>query len=152
MGCLLCLHTTSIGKKQYQEFVKYVLDVCSHSIHDPIHRNSPVIFRIHHRSVTSKHGKNIKVLQNYVSLFGQLYISMQSWQGDLTEFFAHEIQSSPPSLPDFGKLHLPKTKFGLIQCLKQLGHSELPSTNDCKVMDGAVIVHFLPTYQNQHLP
>ena len=143
---VVAMHTLEdTGKKQYQEFVKNVLDVRSHSIHDPFHRNSLVIFRIHHRNVTSKQGKKIKVLQNNVPLFGQLYISMQNRESDLAEFFAHEIQSFPPSLSDFGKLHLPNTKSGLVQCLEQPGQSEPPSTYDCKVMDGAVIVHILPT-------
>ena len=35
------------------------------------------------------------VLQNNVALFGQLYILMQSRDGDLKEFFAHELQSFP---------------------------------------------------------
>ena len=104
-----------------------------------------VIFRKHHRKVTSKQGKKIKVLQNNVSIFGQLYISMQNREGDLAEFFSHEIQSFPPSLSDFGKVHLPNTKPGLLQCLEQPGKSDPPSTYDCKVMDGAIIVHFLPT-------
>ena len=63
----------------------------------------------------------------------------------MAEFFAHEIQSFPPSLSDFGKLHLPNTKSGLLQCLEQPGQSEPPSTYDCKGMGGAVIVHFIPT-------
>ena len=60
-------------------------------------------------------------------------------------FFAHEIQSFPPSLSDFGKLHLAGTKSELLQCLEQPGQSEPPSTYDCKILDGAVIVHCLPT-------
>ena len=57
---------------------------------------------------TSKQGKEIKLLQNNVALFGQLYIAMQSRDGDLGEFLAHMIQPFPPSLSDLGKLHLPK--------------------------------------------
>lgn len=49
----------------------------------------------------SKQGKKLKILQTNVALFGQLYISMQSREGDLKEFFAHEIQSFPPSLSDW---------------------------------------------------
>ncbi len=37
---------------------------------------------------TRQHRKKIKSLQNNVALFGQLFISMQSREGDLTEFFA----------------------------------------------------------------
>ena len=81
------------------------------------------------------------MLQDNVALFGQLYISMQNHDGNLTEFFAHEIQSFLPSLLDFEKLHLPSTKSGCLDCES----SDPPSTCDCIVLDGAVIVHFLPT-------
>ena len=70
---------------------------------------------------------------------------MQTRDSDLAELFAHEIQSFPPSLSDFGKLHLPSTKSDLLRCIEQPEQSEPPSTYDCKVMDGAVIVHSLPT-------
>ena len=85
------------------------------------------------------------MLQNNVALFGQLYNSTQSRDGDLKEFFAHEIQSFPPSLPDFGKLHLPSTKSDILKCLENPGQTEPPSSYGCIVLDGAVIVHLLPT-------
>jgi len=47
--------------------------------------------------------KNVKMLQSDIySTFGQLYIPMQSRDSDSKEFFSHEIQSFPPSLPDQG--------------------------------------------------
>ena len=61
------------------------------SIHEPIKRNSLALFKRPHVKITAKQGKKIKVLQNNVALFGQLYISMQSREGDLKELFAHEI-------------------------------------------------------------
>ena len=70
---------------------------------------------------------------------------MQSRDGDLVEFFAQDIQSFPPSLSDFGKLHLSSTKSELLTCSEQPGQPESPSTYDCQVLDGAVIVHCLPT-------
>ena len=69
---------------------------------------------------------------------------MQNRDGDLTKFFAHEIQSFPPSLSDFGKLNLPSSKSDLLGCL-DCESPDPPSTYDCIVLDGAVIVHFLPT-------
>ena len=91
------LHTlVDTGKKQYQDFVKNVIDVRSHSNHDPIKRNSLALFKNPRHKTTSKQGKKIKTLQNNVTLFGQLYVSMQSRDGDLAEFFAHEYS---PSLP-----------------------------------------------------
>ena len=53
--------------------------------------------------------------------------------------------SFPPFLSDFGKLHLPSSKSDLLQCLDQREQPEPPSSYDCKVLDGAVIVHCLPT-------
>ena len=52
-------------------------------------------------------GETIRVLQNNVALFDKLYISMQSWEIDLIEFFAHEIQAFPPSVSVFDKLPWP---------------------------------------------
>ena len=122
-----------------------MIDVRSHSIHDPIKRNSLALFKNPRRKTTSKQGKKIKTLQNNVALFRQLYVSVQSRDGDLAEFFAHEIQSFPHSLSDFGKIHLPSTESDLLRCLELLGQPEPPLTYDCKVMDGAIIVHCLPT-------
>ena len=87
----------------------------------------------------------MKILQNNVALFGQLYISMQCRDGDLKEFFAHEIQSFPPSLSDLGKLYIPNTKSDLLKCIEQSQQAESPSTYDCIILDGAAIVHSLST-------
>ena len=71
---------------------------------------------------------------------------MQNRLSNIDEFFAHEIQSFPPSFSDLGMLHLPGTKSDLIRCLEQPVQEEPPSAYDCKVLDGAVIVHCLPTF------
>ena len=42
---------------------------------------------------------------------------MQSREGDLEEFFSHEVQSFPPSLSEFGKLYLLGTKSELMNAL-----------------------------------
>ncbi len=133
------------GKKQYQEFVKSVLEDRTVSIHDPIKRNSLALYKRPRPKAISKQGKKIKTLQNNVALFSQLYISMQSREGDLKEFFAHEIQSFPPSLSDLGKLYLPGTKSDMLNCIEQAEVSDPPSMYDCTVLDGAVIVHILST-------
>ena len=86
------IHTLEdIGTKQYQGFVNCEMEECSISIHDPIKKNSLAIFKPPQARVASKQGKKIKVLQNNVALLGQLYISMQSREGDVKEFFSHEI-------------------------------------------------------------
>jgi len=134
-----------IGKRQYQDYVKTVLEDHTASIHNPIKKNCIALFRKPQQKTISKQGKTIKLLQNNVALFSQLYISMQSREGDLKEFFAHEIQSFPPSLSDLGKLYLPGSKSEILNCIDQPEVSDPPVMYDCTVLDGAVIVHILPT-------
>ena len=80
-----------------------------------------------------------------MTLFDQLYIAMRSRDGDLKEFFSHEIQSFPPSLSDLGKLHLPNTKSDLLKCFEVSTQPELQSFYDCKILDSALIIHCLST-------
>ena len=142
----LALYTLeNTGIKQYQDYVTKVLEDCTISIHEPIKRTSLALPKRPQVKTISKQGKKIKVLQNNVALFGQLYISMQNRDGDLEEFFAHEIQFFPPSLSNLGKLHLPSTKSDLVKFLTHPELSDPLSTYDCIVLDGAVVVHFLPT-------
>ena len=132
------------GKEQYLRFVKTVFEERSNSIHEPIKKNSFKLFKSKPQN-TSKQGKKVKTLQNNVALFGQLYVAMQSRDGNLEEFFAHEIQSFPPSLSDYGKLHLPSKKSDLLECINPSQDEESPVQFDCKILDGAVTVHSLPT-------
>ncbi|KAL9954615.1 hypothetical protein ACROYT_G042179 [Oculina patagonica] len=64
----------------------------------------------------------------------------------MKEFFSHEVQSFPPALSEFGNLRLPSAKSDLLKCLQpnSNGHTDSPTQFDCKVLDGAVIVHCLP--------
>ena len=96
---LRCLEDTD--KRQYQTFVKDVLEERTRSIHNPIKRNKLALFQKPTPQTQSKEGNKIKALQNNLSLVGQLYISMQSREGDLGEFFSHKFQSFPPSLSEF---------------------------------------------------
>ena len=133
------------GRKQYQNYVKCVLEDCTHSIHDTIKKNSLALFRKPQKNEVSKQGKKIKVLQKNVALFRQLYFAMLNRESDLEEFFAHEIRSFPPSPSDFGKLHLPGSKSDLLKCIEPSDEMAPPGIFDCEVLHGAVIVHCLPT-------
>ena len=133
------------GKRQFNDFVKHVVDDRTRSIHEPFKRNSLALFRNPKRKVKSRQGKTIKVLQKNVALFGQLYVSMQNRESELNDFFAHRIQFFLPSLSDFGKLRLPSAKSELLDCLEPSEQDDPPSSDDCKVLDGAIIVHCLPT-------
>ena len=133
------------GTKQYQEFVRKVLLDHTDSIQSPIKKNSLALFKRPQPKVKSKQGKRMKILENNVALFGQLYISMHSRDGDLKEFFAHEVQCFPPSLSDMGKLYIPSSKSDLLKCIELSQQTESPSTYDCIILDGAATVHTLST-------
>ena len=124
-----------VGKTQYQEYLKEVIKDRTISINSPIKKNQLPLFRKQPTCTKSKQSKTIKVLQNNVALFAQLYIAMQNRDADLGKFFSHEVQSFPPSLSEFGNLRLPSNKSELLKCI-------IPAR--CKICDGAVIVHCLP--------
>jgi len=138
-----------LGKEQYQKYVKDVTNDRSSSIHNPIKKNNLPLFRKNHKKETSKQGKKIAVLQSNLNLFAQLYVALQSRDGDMGEFFSHEVQSFPPALSEFGKLRLPSAKSDLLKCLQpnSSGCTDPPTQIDCRVLDGAVIVHCLPTVE-----
>ena len=81
-------------------------------------------------------------LRNDVALFGQLYIANQLRDGDPSVFFCHENQLYPPSLSSHGKLR-PVKKSDLVKCLFDPCVTEQAEEFDCKVFDGAVLVHIL---------
>ena len=134
---------------QYQKYVKDVIKDRSSSIHNPIKKNNLPLFRKNHKKATSKQGKKIAVLQSNLNLFAQLYVALQNREGDMREFFSHKVQSFPPALSEFGNLRLPSAKSDLLKCLQpnSYGHTDSPTQFDCKVLDGAVIVHCLPTVE-----
>ena len=69
--------------------------------------------------------------------------------GDMREFFGYEVLSLPPALSEFRNLHVPSAKSDLLKCLQpnSNGNTDPPAQIDCKVLDGAVIVHCLPTVE-----
>ena len=69
---------------------------------------------------------------------------MQHKDSDLSTFFKHENHPFPPSLSDNGKLRFAK-KSDLLTILEKVTHNEPPIFFDVKLLDGAAVVHFLPT-------
>jgi len=43
-------------------------------------------------------------------IFCKMYVACQSWEGDVEDFFAHENNSYPPSISEFGQLWKAKNK------------------------------------------
>ena len=74
-----------------------------------------------------------------------MYISCQTRDGDLDEFFRHENQGCPPSLSDQGNLRLPKKKSELTECLQALivPQSQMPKNLNVVIIDGAAVVNMV---------
>ncbi|KAK6178451.1 hypothetical protein SNE40_013240 [Patella caerulea] len=115
----------------------------SKSIGDTIPRNKLVMFS-KPGTEKPKAGGRLPELKNDSALFSRLYIASQTREGDVDEFFRHENQSTPPSLATGGQMRQGDTHNPL-DCLEgNLTHSHNNSLDDdCKVLDGPAVVHFL---------
>ena len=122
-----------LGKEQCQKYVKDVLKDRSSSIHNPIKKNNLPLFRKNHKKATSKQGKKTAVLQSNLNLFTQLYVTLQNREGDMREFFSHEVQSFPPALSEFGNLRLPSAKSDLLKCLQPNSYKNKSLCSFCRV-------------------
>jgi hypothetical protein len=132
----------TFGRSQYQLFVKEVLVDRSKPIGAPIKRNSLPLISC--PKVKAKTGKNpLFVAKSDANLFGRLYIANQLRTGDPAVFFSHENQLYPPALSEYGKLRK-GAKSDLLKCLNLSHERDPPVAFDCKVFDGAALVHMLP--------
>ena len=108
------LNLEATGKQQYQNYMQNVIIDHTKSIHETIKRNNFPLFGKPRTRTPSKQGKQILTLKNNVVLFAQLYVAMQNRDSDMEEFFAHEVQSFPPSISDCGNLRIAKCD---VRCL-----------------------------------
>ena len=143
--CTVCT-VEAIGRNQYNDYHKSVIVERTRSTHDPIKKNSLPLFRNPTHKTKSKQAGQISMLKCDVELFSRLYIVMQHRKGDMSTFFKHENHPYPPSLSDRGKLRQGK-KSNLLSILMQktCTQKEVPASFDVKILDGAAVVHFLPT-------
>ena len=72
-----------------------------------------------------------------------MYVSCQVCDGNLDEFFRHDIQAYPPSLLQFGQLRLGSNSDLLVPLEKIItSQTECPEI-EALILDGAVIVNML---------
>ena len=107
--------------------------------------NSPqqVVFVQHTTIQSLQRKKQINSLKCDVQLFSRLYISCQTRDGNVDEFFQHENQACPPSLSTAGKLHL-GSKSDMIDCLENISEAQsISPTTTMVVIDRAALVQML---------
>ena len=88
-----------IGQSQYKAFVSERMVERRKPITHPIKRNKLPLFSRPTTKTVSKKKAQVSALRDDCSLFSRLYISCQTREGDLEEFFRHENQPWPPHCP-----------------------------------------------------
>ncbi len=107
-------------------------DQCS--FYKPIKKNVITFFK--RKPVVSGTNSKMKELKDDYRLFSRLFISCQSRQCDLQEFFKHENQAVPASLSDRGKLRT-CTKSQLSDILQaKVTLPEKKPESDALIVDG----------------
>lgn len=130
------------GQTQFESYVKERLDKRSKPITDTIKRNQLSLFGMSEKKKNKSETKIAALRSDCSRLFARLYISCQSRDGNLEEFFKHENSASPPSLSGEGKLRGGQ-KSDLVQCLEVDSVLSTPAV-DVKIIDAAVVVNMLP--------
>ena len=135
----------TIGLTQYKQYCEEVLISREKSIHDSIKKNSLPLFKTPKCKKKSKTSQQLELQRSNASLFGRLYIANQQREGDPLKFFSHENQAYPPSLSDYGNIRFGQKSL-LLSCSDSIsGQPDTPELFQCKILDGAAVVHFLPT-------
>ena len=109
-------HIESLGKEQFETFISGRLVEKKKLLSDPITRSKLSFFTASSKK-SSKATQQLSSMKRDSSLFSRMYISCQTRDGDLDEFFRHESQGCLPSLSDQGNLRLPRKKSELKECL-----------------------------------
>ncbi len=94
----------TLGVEQYQKFVEERLVKCKKPVTDVISKNKLPLLKHTLNHSSSKQKMQIDALKSNCNIFSRLYVSYQTWSGNLDLFFSHENQAAPPSLSLGGKL------------------------------------------------
>jgi hypothetical protein len=132
-----------IGRTQYQAFVDERIAASTDHFYHTVTKNSLPLFKTGPRKSTTKANQKIVALKSDLQLFSRMYISTQTRDGDMDDFFKHENHAWPPSLAENNLMRM-GVKAELLGCLEPLAPRppETP-TVDMKIIDGAPLVHTL---------
>jgi len=133
----------TLGKEQYSKFVIERLEQCTTLVTQTILTNNLPLFSRPPVKIKSKLNAPLVALKSDCGLVSRLFISCQTRDGDIDNFFFHENQAAPPALSTRGKMRL-GVKVDLLRCLE----SDLPEYNsapvaDATILDGAAVVQML---------
>ena len=107
----------TLGEEQYTKFVTESLEKCTTLVTQTIPKNKLPLFSRPPYKINSKQKAQLAALKSDCGLFSRLYISCQTRDGDIDNFFSHENQAAPPALSTGGKLCI-GVKADLLCCLE----------------------------------
>lgn len=135
-------NAAEIGIRESLQFKEERLVTNKVSLYDHIKQNNLPLFHPEKIGSNSKLKKSIQLLKEDRQLFSNLYISCQTREGDLDNFFAHENHAYPVSLSDDGKLKQAKNKSEFLDCLDDIVKPHYnPPVVDAIAIDGPALVH-----------
>ena len=130
----------NIGREQFEKFTREMCEGKS-TFYDPLKRNKLPLFSRKSAPDVSASKSKLQSIKDDCQLFSRLFISCQSRQCDLKEFFMHENQTTPPSLSQNGCLNI-GTKSDLMTVLET--DINLPGAEpkaDAFIIDGAALIN-----------
>ena len=134
-----------LGQERCDSFFNDRLIDRTTPLHDTITKANLPLFNKNMQKENSREQKQLKSLKRDRTLFSTLYIVCQVRQTNMADFFAHENQSYPPSLSDYGSMRY-GTKADLLACVEELvPHHETVNPLDAQmiILDGAAIVNMI---------
>jgi hypothetical protein len=134
-----------LGGKQFEAFFNERLSKTANiSLTAPLTRNKlPLFLFKSNKKKNAVSTLRVSELKSDCELFSRLYISCQTRDGNLDEFFCYENQVYPPSLSQGGTLYS-GTKSDLLDSLPVNNKHDIADLAcSCCIMDGAVIVQML---------
>ena len=135
------------GADRFCAFLKDLESQDESLFYKPLKKNKLNFFKQQCVATDTKH----KALKEDCNLFSQLFISCQSRQCDLREFFKYENQPFPAALNDNGKLHSCQ-KSDLVNLLQS--QVMIPDTEpeaDTIIIDGSALVNSMHPRTSKHL-
>ncbi|XP_064086105.1 uncharacterized protein LOC135201158 [Macrobrachium nipponense] len=132
-----------MGRDQFHLFVKERLADRSKPLNDVIKRNKLPLFASIKVKSANKNKQQLASARSDSELFSRLYITCQTRDGDLEQFFKHENSAHPPALSQNGRIHF-GSKSDLLRPLEQLVEpTSHPPQVSSVILDGAAVVQML---------
>ncbi|KAJ1526893.1 hypothetical protein ONE63_008445 [Megalurothrips usitatus] len=135
------------GKEQFKNFVENRLVYgAPMDINETIPKNNYPLFSTKAYKQVNKSAVQVKSMKEECNIINRYVFACQTRKGNVDELFSFEFHDWPPSLAASETTMRPSTKSHLIGCLTKAINLDAESGTpdvDCKILDGAAVVHLL---------